>query len=61
MKKSWAIVASRDRSINPELERDMAKRAGSQTVEMEASHAVFVSQREKVADVIENAAHQLAE
>ena len=28
-KKSWAIVATEDRAINPDLQRDMAKRAGS--------------------------------
>ncbi|UVC09146.1 alpha/beta hydrolase [Rhizobium sp. TH2] len=58
-KKSWSIVATRDRSINPELERDMAKRAGSIVTEIEASHAVFASQREKVADVIDQAAKAL--
>jgi len=55
-KKSWAIVATNDRSINPELERDMAKRAGSDVTEIKASHAVFASQPEKVAAVIEKAA-----
>jgi pimeloyl-ACP methyl ester carboxylesterase len=55
-KKSWSIVASDDRSINPELERDMAKRAGSEVTEIKASHAVFASQPEKVAAVIEKAA-----
>jgi pimeloyl-ACP methyl ester carboxylesterase len=55
-KKSWAIVATQDRSINPDLERDMAKRAGSETIEIEASHAVFASQPDKVADVIAKAA-----
>lgn len=60
VKKSWAIVATRDRSINPDLEREMAKRAGSQTVEIEASHALFASQPERVADAIEMAARQLA-
>ena len=55
-KKSWAIVATNDRSINPELERDMAKRASSDVTEIEASHAVFASQPEKVATVIEKAA-----
>ncbi|WP_454851054.1 alpha/beta hydrolase [Rhizobium binxianense] len=55
-KKSWSIVATKDRSINPDLERDMAKRAGSDVTEIEASHAVFASQPEKVADVIEKAA-----
>ena len=55
-KKSWSIVASDDRSINPDLERDMAKRAGSEVTEIKASHAVFASQPEKVAAVIEKAA-----
>ncbi|KQS88097.1 MULTISPECIES: alpha/beta fold hydrolase [unclassified Rhizobium] len=61
VKKSWAIVATQDRSINPDLERDMARRAGSQVSEIVASHAVFASQPEKVASVIENAARQLSE
>jgi pimeloyl-ACP methyl ester carboxylesterase len=60
VKKSWSIVATQDRSINPELERDMAKRAGSLVTEIDASHAVFMSQPEKVADVIEEAAQQSA-
>lgn len=59
-KRSWAVVATEDRSINPDLEREMAKRAGSAVTEIMASHAVFASQPEKVADVIENAARQSA-
>ncbi|MDM9624060.1 hydrolase [Rhizobium sp. AC44/96] len=55
-KKSWSIVATDDHSINPELERDMAKRAGSAVTEIKASHAVFASRPEKVADVIAAAA-----
>jgi pimeloyl-ACP methyl ester carboxylesterase len=60
VKKSWSIVATRDRSISPELERDMARRAGSQVTEIEASHAAFASQPEKVADVIAKAAQALS-
>ncbi|MBB3978437.1 pimeloyl-ACP methyl ester carboxylesterase [Rhizobium azooxidifex] len=60
-RKSWAIVATADRSINPELERAMASRAGSDVTEIEASHAVFASQPEKVADVIAKAANALSE
>lgn len=60
VKKSWSIVATKDRSINPALERDMARRAGSIVTEIEASHAVFASQPEKVADVIEDAAQDLS-
>jgi pimeloyl-ACP methyl ester carboxylesterase len=57
-RKSWAIVATEDRSINPDLERDMAKRAGSDVTEIDGSHAVFASQPQKVAEVIEKAAKE---
>ncbi|WP_117190411.1 alpha/beta hydrolase [Rhizobium terrae] len=56
VKKSWSIVATEDRSINPDLERQMAKRAGSEITEIKASHAVFASRPEEVANVIEMAA-----
>ncbi len=55
-KKSWALVATRDRNINPDLERSMAKRAGSETTEIPASHAVYVSKPIEVARLIERAA-----
>jgi pimeloyl-ACP methyl ester carboxylesterase len=55
-KKSWALVATRDHNINPDLERTMAKRAGSVTIEVPASHAVYVSRPEDVAHLIERAA-----
>jgi pimeloyl-ACP methyl ester carboxylesterase len=60
-KKSWALVATRDRNINPDLERSMAKRAGSETIEVPASHAVYVSKPEDVALLIERAAKASAE
>lgn len=55
-KPSWAIVATQDRSINPDLEREMAKRAGSRVREVESSHAVYLSRPEAVAEVIAEAA-----
>jgi pimeloyl-ACP methyl ester carboxylesterase len=55
-KKSWALVATLDHNINPDLERKMAKRAGSETVEVPGSHAVYVSKPEDVARLIERAA-----
>lgn len=57
-KKSWTVVATEDRSINPDLERDMAKRAGSKVTEIKASHTVFASQAQKVAEAIEDAAKE---
>jgi pimeloyl-ACP methyl ester carboxylesterase len=56
-KKSWALVATLDRNINPDLQRTMAKRA-SETVEVPASHAVYVSRPKDVARLIERAARQ---
>lgn len=60
-KKSWAIVATQDRSINPDLEREMAKRAGSTVTEISSSHAVFLAHAEQVAGVIEAAAREAGE
>jgi pimeloyl-ACP methyl ester carboxylesterase len=60
-KKSWALVATRDRNINPDLERSMAKRAGSETIEVPGSHAVYVSKPNEVARLIERAAKALGQ
>ena len=54
-KKSWALIATRDHNINPDLERTMAKRAGSETIEVPASHALYVSKPDDVARLIERA------
>ncbi|MGV9308168.1 alpha/beta fold hydrolase [Nonomuraea sp. NPDC004354] len=52
-KPSWALVASADQAINPEVERYGAKRAGATIVEVEgASHAVAVSRPREVAAII---------
>ena len=55
-KKSWALVAGSDHNLNPDLQRSMAKRAGSETIEIPASHAVYVAKPEDVARLIEQAA-----
>ena len=56
-KPSWALVAGADRTINPELERWYATRAGSHKVEIAgASHSVYVSRPKEVAALIEEAA-----
>jgi pimeloyl-ACP methyl ester carboxylesterase len=60
-KPSWMLVAGSDRTINPDLERWYAKRAGSHTVEVAgASHSVYVSHPKQVADVIESAARAVS-
>ena len=55
-KPSYAVVATEDRSINPELERFMTKRAKSETIELKASHVVYMSKPKEVAALIEKAA-----
>src|SRR6476620_10963815 len=56
-KPSWMLVAAKDRTINPDLERWYAKRANSHTVEVAgASHSVYVSRPKEVAALIEQAA-----
>jgi pimeloyl-ACP methyl ester carboxylesterase len=55
-KPSYAIVATGDRAINPDLERTMYARSKSTTTELTASHAVYISQPHAVAKVIEQAA-----
>jgi hypothetical protein len=42
--------------INPDLERFMAGRAKSQTIELSGSHAIFLSHPKEIAGVIERAA-----
>lgn len=42
-KPAWYMVAISDRSINPGLERMMAKRANAKTVEVDSSHVAYMS------------------
>lgn len=55
-KPSFAIVATQDHAINPDLERSMYKRSHSEVVELPSSHAVYISHPAEVAALIEKAA-----
>jgi pimeloyl-ACP methyl ester carboxylesterase len=56
-KPSSILIATKDRVINPDLERWPAARAKSQTVEVAgASHSVYISRPKEVAALIEEAA-----
>jgi|SRR5262245_8953244 len=57
---SWYLLPTEDRAIGTDAERAMAVRAGSQIVEVRASHAVLVSQPTKVTKLIEEAAEAVA-
>ena len=53
---SWMLAARQDLAIPTELSRWMADRSGARLVEIDASHAVTVSQPEAVTDLILEAA-----
>jgi pimeloyl-ACP methyl ester carboxylesterase len=56
-KPSWMLVPTKDRTINPDLERWYAARANSKKVEVAgASHSVYVSRPKEVAALIKEAA-----
>jgi len=58
-KPIWYLVATDDKVIPPPAQRLMSKRAGSTVVEVAGSHAVYVSQPNAVARLIEKAAREV--
>ena len=57
-KPSFYAVSTEDRSINPDLERFMAKRMGAKTIEVKASHLSLISHPDEIANLILEAAGQ---
>jgi len=55
-KPSWYLVVTEDKMIPPPAQRFMSKRAGSTVVEVAGSHAIYVSQPDAVAKLINTAA-----
>jgi pimeloyl-ACP methyl ester carboxylesterase len=59
-KPSWYLIATEDRMIPPPAQQSMSARAGSTVVEAAGSHAIYVSQPEAVAELIEKAASEVS-
>ena len=59
-KPSFYAVSNEDRTINPDLERFMAKRMGAKTIEVKASHLSLISHPGEIAKLILEAAGQSA-
>jgi len=57
-KPSFYAVSTEDRTIDPDLERFMAKRMGARTIEVKASHLSLVSQPDTISNLILEAAGQ---
>jgi pimeloyl-ACP methyl ester carboxylesterase len=59
-KPSFYAVSTEDRTINPDLERFMAKRMGARTIEVKASHLSLISHPLEISNLILEAAGQRA-
>ena len=57
-KPSFYAVSTEDRTINPDLERFMAKRMGAKTIEVKASHVSLISHPDVITGLILEAAQQ---
>ena len=56
-KPAYAIVATEDKSIHPDLERSMYKAGGAKTIEIKGSHSLYISDPKAIANVIMLATH----
>ena len=59
-KPSFYAVSTEDRTINPDLERFMAKRMGAKTIEVKSSHLSLISHPDEITRLILDAAGQPA-
>jgi pimeloyl-ACP methyl ester carboxylesterase len=57
-KPSFYAVSTEDRTINPDLERFMAKRMGAKTIEVKASHVSMISRPDEISRLIMEAAQR---
>ena len=55
LKPTWYAVSTQDRTIDPDLQRFMAKRMRATTIELPASHVSLLSHPQEVADLIVSA------
>jgi pimeloyl-ACP methyl ester carboxylesterase len=51
-KPSWYAVSKQDQTINPDLERFLAKRMNATTIELDAGHLSLVSHPKEIANLI---------
>jgi len=59
-KPSFYAVSTEDRTINPDLERFMAKRMGATTIEVKSSHVSMISHPNEITRLILEATGRLA-
>jgi len=59
-KPAYGLVATEDKSIDPEIQRNMYRRSNTKVTEVKGSHVIFMSQPEIVANVIIKASQNVA-
>lgn len=59
-KPSWGLIATSDRTLNPDMERYGYERAGMTTTEVDSSHLVMLAQPKRVAELIQDAIRSTA-
>jgi pimeloyl-ACP methyl ester carboxylesterase len=57
-KPSWHVVATKDRTLSPAMERAGAEKARGKSVELPTCHVAMLQEPEKVADLITEAAQK---
>src|SRR5262249_10111612 len=59
-KPAYGLIATEDKSINPDIQRAMYKRSNTKTAEVVGSHVIFMSKPEEVADMVIKASVEVA-
>ena len=60
-KPTWAIISGEDRAFGEGMLLGMARRIGATIVEIPGSHAAFITQPARIAEVIDRAARSISE
>ncbi len=60
-KPSWYILATKDHTVHPDLQRWVSNRMGATVVEVESSHVPMLSKPDVVIEVIRDAAEAIQE
>ena len=60
-KPAWGVVATRDHTINPDVQRYGYRRAGVSAIEVDSSHLVMIAQPTVVVDLIRKAVTSVAD
>jgi pimeloyl-ACP methyl ester carboxylesterase len=60
-KPSWYVLATKDHTVHPDLQRWVSKRMGATVTEVDSSHVAMLSQPDVVIGVIRKAAKSVQE